>query len=174
MNKLTTLLKEETQSLKEQYIEKTIEWATRTYQFSVEQSKWNEEKWANYLGVPTRIANQGFPGEFVTFHSGFWNTKMSTTYSRLKKQALIIKKLGLDELIKKEVRSANLHYDISIDKLAERIEKKKLNQDNIHLSTSHIDVNIETIITDGDKTVRAFTIIAEGDVQRPHYRYLVK
>ena len=37
-----------------------------------------------------------------------------------------------------------------------------------------IGVNIESIITDGTKTVRAWTIVAEGEIQRPHYRYLIK
>jgi hypothetical protein len=35
-------------------------------------------------------------------------------------------------------------------------------------------VNIDMTLTDGEKTVKAFTIIAEGQIQRPHYRYLVK
>jgi hypothetical protein len=29
-------------------------------------------------------------------------------------------------------------------------------------------------LSDGEKVVKAFTIIAEGTIQRPHYRYLVK
>jgi hypothetical protein len=66
------------------------------------------------------------------------------------------------------------HYEFSIEKLAERIIKKGLNQDNLKIVTSHIGVNIETTINDGNKTVRAFTIIAEGEIQKPHYRYLVK
>ena len=66
------------------------------------------------------------------------------------------------------------HYNDSILKLALRIEKKELNQDKLELTTSHVDVNISTTITDGDKTVKAWTIIASGPVQRPHYRYLVK
>lgn len=37
-----------------------------------------------------------------------------------------------------------------------------------------LGVNIETTITDGVKKVRAFTIVAEGEIQRPHYRYLIK
>ena len=61
-----------------------------------------------------------------------------------------------------------------LKKLAFRIEQKGLNTDNLKLSSSHVGVNFETAITDGTKTVRAFTIIASGPVQRPHYRYLVK
>jgi hypothetical protein len=37
-----------------------------------------------------------------------------------------------------------------------------------------VGVNINITLTDGDKTVRAYTIVAEGEIQKPHYRYLVK
>jgi len=49
-----------------------------------------------------------------------------------------------------------------------------LNVDNLQLSTSYLDPNISTKITDGKKTVNAWTIIASGPIQRPHYRYLIK
>ena len=71
------------------------------------------------------------------------------------------------------VGNAISHYEDSIAKLAARIEAKGLNVSNLKVKTSHIGVNIETVLTDGSKTVKAFTIIAEGQVQRPHYRYLV-
>jgi hypothetical protein len=67
-----------------------------------------------------------------------------------------------------------LHYENSIVKLAYRIEKKGLNLDKITVKTSHIGVNINTWITDGEQTVHAYTIIASGEIQRPHYRYLIK
>lgn len=66
------------------------------------------------------------------------------------------------------------HYEQSIEKLAFRIAQKGLNQESLTVTTSHIGVNIETTLTDGIKTVRAFTIIASGEIQKPHYRYLVK
>lgn len=174
MEKLIELLKNETKSLKEQYIQKTIEWATRTYEISVEQSKWNEENWAKFLDIPTRIANPNSSLAFVTFYDGFWNSKTSKIYNKLRNQAYSIKQLGKDKYINKEINLAILHYDNSIVKLADRISRKNLNQDNLHLLTSHIGVNIETTITDGEKKVSAYTIIAEGEIQRPHYRYLVK
>jgi hypothetical protein len=52
--------------------------------------------------------------------------------------------------------------------------KKGLNEENLKVVTSHIGININTTISDGDKTVKAWTIIAEGEIQKPHYRYLVK
>lgn len=174
MEKLIELLKNETKSLKEQYIQKTIEWAEKRFYLSVEQTTWKEVKWAEFLNIPTSIANPGTSMEFVTFYSGFYNSKTSKIYYKLRNQAYSIKQIGKDKYINKEVNSAILHYDNSIDKLADRISRKNLNQDNLHLLTSHIGVNIETTITDGEKKVSAYTIIAEGEIQRPHYRYLIK
>ena len=82
--------------------------------------------------------------------------------------------MSLDEYINKELKLSEIHYDNSINKLAERIKLKDLNLDNLKVETSHIGVNINTTLTDGEKTIRAFTIIAGGDVQQPHYRYLIK
>lgn len=174
MNKIVDLLKKETVSLKEQYINKTIDWAKKDFDRYMIMSSWNEEKWAKYLDVPTRIANEGSSMEFVTFHNGFYNTKKSREYKRMKDTIYNMKRLGLSEYILKAKKQAERHYEDSILKLSERILKKGLDEDNIKLSTSHIGVNIETTITDGNKTVRAFTIIAEGEIQRPHYRYLIK
>ena len=174
MNNLINLLKEQTVSLKEQYVQKTIEWANKDYQRYVEMKKWNEEKWAKFLGVSTRIANPGTSMAFVTFHSGFYNTTASRDYSNLKNKIYSALSNGLEKHIAKAKRNAEMHYESSIIKLSERILKKGLNEENLKLTTSHIGVNIETTITDGVKTVRAFTIIAEGEIQCPHYRYLVK
>ena len=76
--------------------------------------------------------------------------------------------------IEKSVKNAELHFESSLDKLISRIESKGLNMNNISIRHCKVYVNIEIVITDGVKTVRAFTIIAEGEIQRPHYRYLVK
>jgi hypothetical protein len=37
-----------------------------------------------------------------------------------------------------------------------------------------VGVNFETTLSDGEKIVRAFTIVASGEIQKPHYRYLIK
>lgn len=174
MSKLIELLKEQTVSLKEQYVEKTIEWATKDFNRYMEMSKWKEADWAKYLGVETRIANPGTTMEFITFHSGFYNTKASREYSRKKDEIYRVKRMGKDEYILNARRKAENHYEYSIIKLADRISKKGLNEDNLRMTTSHIGMNIETTITDGVKTIRAFTILAWGEIQCPHYRYLVK
>lgn len=77
--------------------------------------------------------------------------------------------------VDREIERASRHCDFAAEKLADRIIKKGMVISNITLSSSKIDsLNIETVITDGNLTVKAWTIIAEGLIQCPHYRYLVK
>lgn len=87
---------------------------------------------------------------------------------------ILLIKNGLDKFIEKELKSARLHYEKSIAKLALRIEKKQLNEDALTITSARIGRNIETTLTDGVKTIRAFTIYAWGEINRPHYRYLIK
>jgi hypothetical protein len=142
------LLKKETESLKIQYLEMTKKWAEKEFYIL--------RKWATDYNA----------GKF-----GFGES--SKKYYRL--PYYIVNSNGkVEQHVNEMEKIAIEHYEFSIEKLAERIIKKGLNQDNLKIVTSHIGVNIETTINDGNKTVRAFTIIAEGEIQKPHYRYLVK
>jgi len=87
-----------------------------------------------------------------------------------------IMKKGIEDYLEKSKKNAEEHYQNSIVKLANRINAKDLKVEKIVAKTKYSDigVNIETILEDGEKIVRAWTIIASGAVQRPHYRYLVK
>ena len=150
MTNLTETLRNETKSLKEQYIQKTTEWAKDEY---------NKLK---------QFANDYSAGVF-----GFKNGELEKKYYRL--PYYIINSNGsIQNHIDKMVENANEHYENSINKLADRIIKKGLNIENISVKTSHIGLNIETTLTDNIKTVKAFTVLAFGEIQKPHYRYLVK
>lgn len=81
---------------------------------------------------------------------------------------------GRDAYVTKIIAAANEHYSDSIAKLAGRIRAKGLDVDALIVKTAFVDVNLEIVLTDGSKTVRAFTIIASGPIQKPHYRYLIK
>lgn len=148
MTTLTEILKRETESLKAQYVEMTEKWAVQEFEYL--------RKWA------------------ADYNKGkFGFGEASKKYHRL--PYYIVNSNGkVEQHVEKMVKDAVKHYNSSIQKLAGRIEKKGLNQEKLTTVTSHIGVNIETTLTDGNKTVRAFTIIAEGAVQRPHYRYLIK
>jgi hypothetical protein len=163
-------LKNQTDSLRIQYLEKTKDWADRYFDNMVEKRKWTESKWCKYFGLTPRIANQGHVScEFLSFPNGFYNTKESKEYSNIKHEIEYLHRIGKNSYIEKELKQAELKYKNSIEKLAKRITDKNLNQDNLVITTARIGINLETTFTDGINVVKAWTII-----QRPHYRYLVK
>jgi hypothetical protein len=168
-------LKSQTESLRIQYLEKTRDWADKYFDRMVEKRNWTEVKWCKYFGLTPKIANQGIIGcEFLSFPEGFYSTKESKEYRNLKHEIEYLYKCGKNNYIEKELKQAELKYIYSIEKLAKRITTKNLNQDKLVITTAHIGINIETTFTDGTNIVKAWTIVAEGDIQRPHYRYLVK
>lgn len=148
MDTLVKILKRETASLKEQYVDMTAKWARAEFT--------NLRKWAD------------------DYRSGkFGYGEASNKYYRLPYE--ITNPNGkIEDYVAKQVKFAIDHYEDSIAKLAHRIKSKGMDVSKIKATTSHVGVNIETTLTDGVKTVRAFTIIAGGAIQRPHYRYLIK
>lgn len=174
MKTLIDILKEETKTLKVQYLEMTEKWALNYYKICEERKKWKELDWCKFYGITPVMINPGSHMQFLSFPRGFHSTKQARVFKRDKDNIRQIISLGLEKYLQKEIRYAELHYENSIKKLATRIEKKGLDQSKLNVITSHIGVNINTTLTDGVKTVRAFTIVASGEIQQPHYRYLVK
>ena len=146
---LTERLTIETQELKKAYIKETIVWAKQDFQ-----------------ALNDQVSNH----KYTTQGSKEW----WAMERKMEKLPVCFWRNDIDTWIEIQVKAAKKHYANSIVKLAQRIEKKDLNQDKLELSTSYIDLNICTTITDGEKEVRAYTIIACGEIQKPHYRYLVK
>ena len=143
---LLAKLTEQTQELKAAYIQKTIEWSIEEYK---------------------RLK------DFVNDYKTNYDVSKEKKYYSL--PACVVNMNGkVEDYTEIQVKKAEKHYYNSIEKLALRIAKKGLNESNLKMSTSYLDPNISTTITDGEKTVSAFTIIASGMIQRPHYRYLVK
>lgn len=153
MENLIEILKKETETLKLQYVEMTENWAIKSYE---------NMKNSDFLYFHTS-------GKY--FQNRFGSTKSED--AMIKRVANIVNK-GLEIYVKECKELAILHYETSVCKLANRISQKNLNLETLKIITSHIGVNIETVLSDGIKKVRAFTIIADGEVQRPHYRYLIK
>jgi hypothetical protein len=78
------------------------------------------------------------------------------------------------EMVKRHRKQAERHFEAGLTKMVERVDTKGMISEKCRLSKISIDVNIEATVTDGNQSVRLFTIIASGPVQRPHYRYLCK
>lgn len=152
--KLLDKLFTETESLKVEYLEKVKEWSVRDF---------NSMKSLSFINFVERN------GSYHKKHYG----KTKSEDARFDKVIRILNN-GLDKYIEDSLKSAELHYTNSILKLNDRILKKEMNLDKLIIFNSSIGININTTITDGDKSVNAFTIVASGEVQKPHYRYLIR
>lgn len=84
--------------------------------------------------------------------------------------------LGYDKYLSNKLYMATLHYYESIQKLAYRLNRKGIIESkDFTIKTAKVSQNIETTIVDKNgKITRAWTIVASGEIQQPHFRYLVK
>lgn len=171
---LIQMLLDQTQELKTEFITRNENWARNHYEIAKVRASWKELDWCEYFKLEPRKVNEGTSMEFLSFPKGFHNTQEAKMYASMKTEAYTITQMSKEKFIEKAAKDAEAHYLSSINKLALRIMKKNLDESKLQMSTSRLGVNITTTITDGTKTVRAWTIIAEGEIQRPHYRYLVK
>ncbi len=150
---LISALKENSQDLLVTYLERTEAWAKEQVKRTIAKNE-----------------------EFKVWHkNNDWDTNKADYY-KLEKFVYTTPSWHYDEaeFVKRSLENAKEHYENSIIKLAYRIVAKGLNQNNLKFTNSHVGVNIDTIISDGEKQVKAQTICAWGEIQRPHYRYLVK
>lgn len=178
MKNLITILRSETKTLEDQYISLMKEWATREYNNLSTMFEMTTYQVGETLGFEWEIPTEGHAKGNPVFKNingvSFYNSSESKELKKLQDKIFKAKYSSVIEFQDKAEKSAKQHYSNSIEKLAVRIEKKGLNENKLKSTTSHIGFNIETTLTDGEKTVRAFTIIASGVVQKPHYRYLIK
>lgn len=174
MEKLKNLLRQETHQLKLDYIEKTIQWANQDFDKAFEKSRWNEEQWCKWLGIDPETRKTGDNKFHITFPKGFYNTSKAKELNNEQTKIRNILRVGKSEYISKSIKAANKHYEDSVNKLSDRIVKKGMNTEMISIKSSYINHNLEASFTDGEKSVRAFTVLAFGPIQRPHYRYLIK
>lgn len=85
-----------------------------------------------------------------------------------------VSQMSQQDFSKKELKKAEQWFNDSIVKLANKIHGKGLNLDALEMSSTYVERNLCTTITDGVKKVKAQTIFACGEINRPHFRYLVK
>jgi hypothetical protein len=169
MTNLVSILTAETKTLKDQYIEFTQEWAASDF---VKKTEWVKEY---YVFMDTKYRNKEFmAANRVYFNPEYREEYLANYRDQFDKMPKEILSGDVEKYIEKQVEKAKKHYAASILKLAARVQSKGLNQDKLRATTSHIGVNIDTILTDGEKSVKAFTILAHGMINRPHYRYLIK
>lgn len=147
LEKLTDLLKRATITLKYQYVEFNEKFAENEFS---RIKKWIEDYRTDKIDRAKNMKK-------------YWNLP-----------SYLLTDQTPENHIEKARKFACDHYHNSILKLAIRVEKYGLNVEKLVVTASHIGVNLDCTLTDGQKTIRAFTIVASGDVQRPHYRFLIK
>lgn len=174
MKTLRERLTEQTEALKIQYLAMTKEWAIKDFDKLMEKRSWGNEAWAKHFHIELVDSMPGKEWSKRVFPRGFYNTARGSDLIKLRDKISVAARMGKDEFLAKAEKYAIAHYHGSIEKLTYRIQAKGLQEDNLKMHSTHLGVNFETTITDGEKSVRAWTIIASGPIQRPHYRYLVK
>jgi hypothetical protein len=166
------LLKNELKPLRVIFIEKMKEWAIKDYNNCLRIAKMNREELLQKYGKEAEVKNcyTNLMEKKIVLD---FNTRGMIEYCKN-----VVRK-SLDEYIDKAKDQAEAHYQSSLIKLATRINRKDLNINNMKANTEYseaneVNINITTTLSDGIKSVKAWTIIASGEIQRPHYRYLVK
>jgi len=100
-----------------------------------------------------------------------WTNETSKIYHALPSS---VKRNEQVKFIENQMAKADKSFDDNVLKLAARLIKKGINPENINIKATVAMPNIECVINDGNKYLTAYTIIAGGNIQRPHYRYLIK
>jgi hypothetical protein len=173
METLKNILIAQTAEFKAAFMAKTQVYAENEFNRQTKIDKWTKSEWCEFFGLTPQVT-ESFGKTYVDFPRGFHNTKDAKTYLNMSSKAYATIRNGQGAFIIKSLEIAEKHYIDSIEKLAARVESKNLNAESIEVTSGFQGINFECTITDGIKKVRAFTIIAEGEIVRPHYRYLIK
>lgn len=174
METLKNILLAQTAEFKAAFIAKTQAYAEREFNRALDMTTWKTTQWCAFFGIEPRTGKDALGNEHIFFPSNFHNTKNARTHAKMQSDAASIVRKGQGSWINKALDNAEKHYIQSIEKLAFRVQSKELNTESIVVTSGFQGVNFECTITDGIKKVRAFTIIAEGEIVKPHYRYLIK
>lgn len=179
MTTLLESLKNATQDLKSEYIAMTKVWAASEFERAVVKSKWSVKEWCLFFNIQPQIRNAKLSvnQQFLGFPDGFFNTRNSRTYDTALTNARRIEKKGVEVFVQSEIGKAEHHYNFSLLKLTDRLIKKGIDKtrgEEVIIKKAKVGINLEMIVSIDKIQVRAWTIVASGIVQRPHYRYLVK
>ncbi len=182
---LIQILALHTADLKTTYIQNCIEWAAEQYYKAKILASLSQQELCVSYGIKFHYVNQ-YGSQILVVDGTEWNRKTTRTEEEASNaakwagirarvsKAKDITYIGQDKFIQKAEKAAVEHYESSLSKLAARIEKKGLDVSKMDVVKSGIGVNINITLSDGVKSVKAWTIVASGEIQRPHYRYLVK
>lgn len=101
---------------------------------------------------------------------------LSKEGSKVKEAAGKAIRMGYQAFSELAVDKSRQHYVHSAEKLEYRLTKKGISYEQMEVSHARIDNagNIEIVFRGNGQIVRAWTIIAQGPIRSPHYRYLIR
>ncbi len=176
-SKLIDVLREHTTELKIEFLERTKEWSTKQYQHSLEMNKRTSEEWYIEYGMKFNEKIHSFTKERMVILD-MNDKKTREWYPTMRKEVMMHKdrtKVSLEKYLAIKEQKAIAHYESSLMKLSDRLSKKGIFHDSgLVIEQSKIGVNLEMLIKHNDTVTKAWTIWASGEIQEPHYRYLVK
>lgn len=171
---LIALLKLNTEDLREEFIKQCKDFEVMLYKLRADWQKRLPQsgtiEWYNFFGLKY-VAYQG--DQKNLYPERGYEKQYREAKSEIEHVAAYLKR-GKKENVELAEKHAKRHYIDSIDKLAQRIEDKGLNINKLSIEKARVGINLEMVFTDGNKTIKAWTIVAHGEIKRPHYRYLVK
>lgn len=202
MKTIIDTLAEQSVEFKIIFVERCVRYADREFDRFEKWTSEPIEKWCERFGIPVKeiMIHRGCQvearhlehmsdeskSEITTklVPDVNYNSKEAKTYRKMMdardKTARIVK-AGKQDYVSKAETNAVEYFDFTLGKLAFRLKAKGVNDgDEFEISSKTINVNFECHIrfckVDGEFTKRlnAWTIIASGPVQKPHYRYLIK
>jgi len=169
---LLEVLRNETNDLKILFLEKTKTYAQSEFDKAKEIYQRTAKDWCEIFEIEPMV-----DGDYVGFPNNFWKTDNGRYYSSKSSAARDIVWKGKDKFVADAIKKAERHYVSSLQKLIDRLVKKGLTDTNFQIIEKSLGVNFDLLLEhefEGRKIqTRCWTIIAEGEIQKPHYRYLV-
>ena len=164
-----------TEELKVAYLKSVEVQAVRHYEVCLVRKQWKEVDWCRYFNITPRVANEGTGSEFLSFPTNFYNTDNARRLRRMQDDVYRTLRLTQEQYVAKQHQLGLDHYHSSIDKLLLRLNKKGITEETkINIINGSVGINMNLMIEHDGKITRAWTIVAEGEVNITHYRYLVK
>lgn len=175
---LVNVLLAKTTALHVAYIEYTKKWCVKRYISMGQFLEKTEEEHLNQYCIKFEHKTASYLPEGKIYISPILKDQHDRrNYYHLQDDLSKFRKIreeGYKKYQDKEVAAANRHYNDSICKLSDRLMKKGVDVKKMTIKTAQVGINIEITIECNGVITRAWTIVAEGEIQRAHYRYLVK
>lgn len=173
---LIAALTEKTQDLHDKFIDMTKKAARRIFDNCEKANKRTLTEWYDVFGVKWENKDLNGTGRITSepLRDEYNGKKLYKMRDAIQKTRIMVLD-GYAKYEAKEIKYAENHYSDSIIKLARRLNDKGITDGSeFVITTGWVGVNLEITIKHGEQTTKAWTIIAEGEIQRAHYRYLVK